>query len=114
MNKCIIDVFVSLFSQPPATRLVESRARREENGTELLDPNIIGNIKIRGLRLEASYKEAEYDDNGVPGVLADAEHTLRLFGEEFTERMTVTFTRLNGTFGQICVMPAVEGFSVSI
>ncbi|KAH1012285.1 hypothetical protein HUJ05_011468 [Dendroctonus ponderosae] len=106
---------VPMTEEPKATNappMVGSRARRDENATGMLNEESIGSIRIKGLRLEASPKEIEYDENGVPGVLADLQHTVRLFGEGFTEGMTVTFTTEKGTFGEMCYLPIAKGFPI--
>lgn len=66
-----------------------------------------------GIRLEAAYKEPDFDDNGVPVLLANQEHTIRLFGEGFTRDMLITFTRDTGSYNDPCTLPAVRGFAVS-
>ncbi|CAG9772312.1 unnamed protein product [Ceutorhynchus assimilis] len=100
-------------STPPLTYLSESRIRRDENTTGgTLTQDLIGNIRIKGLRLEVTPKDVDFDENGVPTVLADRTHTIRLFGEGFNEGMTVTFTTEKGLFGASCEYPVTKGFSV--
>ncbi|XP_066246093.1 unextended protein [Euwallacea similis] len=104
-------------SSPPLTHsFVESRARRDDNATSLtngiLSPEDIGTIRVISLRIEESYKEIKLDDNGIPGVLSENVHTIRLFGEGFTENMIVTFTMENGEFGEMCFLPVSKGFTI--
>ncbi|KAL1512593.1 hypothetical protein ABEB36_002160 [Hypothenemus hampei] len=94
--------------RPPLTHLVESRARREDDAN--LEKDVP--IKITGLRVESSDKEVEFGSNGVPGVLSDLEHTLRIFGEGFTENMTLTFTVDRLAFGDNCVLIVSKGFPI--
>lgn len=68
--------------------------RQEQNGLQVL-----------GLRLEIHEKEVEYDDDGVPEVLADTEHTIRIFGNGFTETMLITFTERQITSDRSCQFP---------
>ncbi|RZB41011.1 metal transporter CNNM4, partial [Asbolus verrucosus] len=78
------------------------RYRREINDT----------LRVLGFRLEAHYKDAEYDEDGIPEVLAGAEHTIRIFGFGFVEDMVVTFTSEKGYHEDLCDFPAVKGFPI--
>ena len=49
------------------------RNRRQENGDDI--------IQVMGLRLEVHEKDAEFDENGVPEVLAGVDHIIRIFGK---------------------------------
>lgn len=69
-----------------------------------------------GLRLEYHYagKGDDHDDFGVPNVLADVEHTIRLFGVNFDADMSITFTTKKGKAGGDCLFPATtDEFHVS-
>ncbi|CAH1118973.1 unnamed protein product [Phaedon cochleariae] len=65
-------------------------------------------IRIFGIRLERAYKDPDFDETGVPLLLAHREHTLRLFGEGFTPSMVVTFTTRTGD----CILPVGNIFHV--
>ncbi|EEZ98477.1 unextended protein [Tribolium castaneum] len=62
-------------------------------------------LQIMGLRLEVHEKEAEYDEDGIPEVLAEAEHTIRIFGINFAKSMVVTFTDRKSTPDRSCQFP---------
>lgn len=79
------------------------RQRRNENGT----------LQIMGIRLERAYKSPDFDENGVPVLLANQEHVIRLFGDAFVPDMTVTFTAEPGKYGDGCLLPISKGFNVS-
>ncbi|XP_076257606.1 metal transporter uex isoform X1 [Rhynchophorus ferrugineus] len=91
----------------PPSRYLDSRIRREGNVTE---NNKV--IKIRGLRLEGTDKESEFDDFGVPVILADSPSMFRVFGDGLVETMTITFTPEQGSFGDPCYLPVVKGFAI--
>lgn len=74
----------------------------------------MGNIRIKAIRIEASNKEIDLEENGVPSVLSETQHTFRIFGEGLTESMTITFTTEPGQFGDPCFLPVAKGFPVSI
>nr|CAI5830517.1 unnamed protein product [Callosobruchus analis] len=67
-----------------------------------------GAIQVYGLRLEHAYKDPDFDENGVPDVLAYKPHQIRLFGEGFTPSMLVTFTAGKDH----CLLPAGNIFHV--
>ncbi|XP_030755614.1 metal transporter CNNM4 [Sitophilus oryzae] len=90
----------------PASRFMEGRNRREGNGS------LPTSIRIRGLRLEATEKESEFDESGVPIVLADSPSTFRLFGDGLVYDMTVTFTSESGNYGDPCFLPVIKGFAI--
>ncbi|XP_050303940.1 unextended protein isoform X2 [Anthonomus grandis grandis] len=94
-------------NQPPQENLIESRARRDDPTS----PPEIGRIRIRAIRLEAS-NAYELDDDGVPNVLSGSEHTLRLFGEGFTNVMSIGFTKTNAEFGNPCARVQTDFFSI--
>ncbi|XP_060526504.1 unextended protein [Cylas formicarius] len=96
---------------PPGTAMVESRARRDDNVTAINLPPA-STVKVLGLKLEKVEKEFEFDEWGVPVVLAEVEHVLRLFGEGLTEAMTITFTSEPGNYSENCFIPVAKGFSV--
>ncbi|XP_076257609.1 metal transporter uex isoform X3 [Rhynchophorus ferrugineus] len=96
-----------IFSSAPPSRYLDSRIRREGNVTE---NNKV--IKIRGLRLEGTDKESEFDDFGVPVILADSPSMFRVFGDGLVETMTITFTPEQGSFGDPCYLPVVKGFAI--
>lgn len=58
-------------------------------------------------------KDPDFDENGVPDVLANHNQTLRLFGFGFNKDMLVTFTHEYGEYGGSCLLPATNIFSVS-
>lgn len=66
------------------------------------------------MRLEASYKDPGFDENGVPELLANAEHTLRIFGTNFVKDMTITFTTEKLGNGDICHFLSSKGFPVRL
>ncbi|KAF2894478.1 hypothetical protein ILUMI_11678 [Ignelater luminosus] len=69
--------------------------------------------KVYGLRLDKSSKEPSIDkDSGVPELLAKVPYTIRLFGENFSKNMVVTFTENKGRPGTQCFMPTGGVFQV--
>lgn len=72
-----------------------------------------GEIRIMGIRLEAAYKDPEFDEQGVPVLLANQEHTIRIFGDNFTPNMTITFTPDTGNYGDNCLILAARGFPIN-
>ena len=73
------------------------RNRRQENGDDI--------IQVMGLRLEVHEKDAEFDENGVPEVLAGVDHIIRIFGKNFVDSMVVTFTDRKSNSERTCQFP---------
>ncbi|KAJ8960621.1 hypothetical protein NQ318_013913, partial [Aromia moschata] len=69
-------------------------------------------LRVMGIRLEASSSGPDFDDEGVPELLANREHTIRLFGDNFTPNMTISFTTDSGSYNDHCDMIAVRGFHI--
>ncbi|XP_049821348.1 unextended protein isoform X2 [Aethina tumida] len=67
--------------------------------------------QVWALRLEKTYKDPSFVE-GVPEVLVQQEHVIRLIGTGFTPEMVVTFTQYSGSYGSPCELPAVKGFPV--
>ncbi|CAG9857857.1 unnamed protein product [Phyllotreta striolata] len=72
-----------------------------DNGTK-------NTIKILGLRLEHAYKHPDFDEQGVPVILAYKDNLFRIFGEGLTKSMLITFTTKQGD----CLFPISSVFSV--
>ncbi|XP_044258236.1 unextended protein isoform X2 [Tribolium madens] len=74
--------------------------RQKQDGPQKQD-----GLQVMGLRLEVHEKEAEYDEDGVPEVLADTEHVIRIFGANFVKTMFITFTDRKTTSDRSCQFP---------
>lgn len=66
-----------------------------------------------GLRVEKADKSPEFDENGIPILMAGLNYTLRLFGMGFTDNTLVIFTKEHGAYGGSCQIPATGVFPVS-
>ncbi|KAJ8985325.1 hypothetical protein NQ317_008355 [Molorchus minor] len=69
-------------------------------------------LRVMGIRLEAAATEPEFDENGVPDLLANSEHTIRLFGEGFTPNMTIAFTTERKNYSDHCEVITARGFHI--
>nr|XP_023017466.1 metal transporter CNNM4 [Leptinotarsa decemlineata] len=70
--------------------------------------NPLETIRITGIRLEKAHKDPDFDENGVPILMADAEHVIRIFGTGLTPSMVITFT----ASPENCLLPVRNIFHV--
>ncbi|XP_018571878.1 metal transporter CNNM4 [Anoplophora glabripennis] len=106
--------FLKWYHQGPnvTLNLTSSESRKKLSLQRRQVPSDQNTLRVMGIRLEAAYKEPDFDDNGVPILLASQEHTIRLFGEGFTRDMMITFTTDTGNYSMHCALPAVRGFPI--
>lgn len=71
-----------------------------------------GEIRIDGMRVEASEKPIEYDDENIPELITRANARLRLFGCGFTDQTVITFTKQLNDRNGACLLPASGRFKV--
>lgn len=81
-----------------------NRIRRDETNTS---------FKVTGVRAEHGNKEPSLNERGVPELYAGGQYQLRLFGINLTSNMLITLTRVKGSFGEVCHLPATPMFPVS-
>lgn len=80
------------------------RNRREETEDK--------SIQILGVRVDVPHKEIEIEDGRIK-LLANVEEKLRIFGINFEENMTISFTPEEGKKGTVCQLQLVKGVPVS-
>lgn len=80
---------------------MQRRSPNESSSSETSSP------RVTGIRIEISEK---FDiENGIPTLLANKDHVLRLFGEGFTQTTLITFTHKKTD----CLLPVGNMFPVS-
>ncbi|KAG5875811.1 hypothetical protein JTB14_017544 [Gonioctena quinquepunctata] len=84
--------------------------RSTSNGTASPTPLPKRGILITGIRLEHSYKDPDFDENGVPVLMADKDHIIRLFGFGFKPSMVISFTPNSDS----CEFPIRRMFNVDL
>lgn len=67
-------------------------------------------IRIDGLRVETSDRDASYTEEGVPELMSFTKAVFRLFGTGFTEKTVVTITEVKNQYGGPCILPAAGQF----
>lgn len=77
-----------------------------------IDPRIGADIRIDGLRVESSDRQANYDDDGVPELMSATPVRFRFFGAGFSTRTVVTLTEVKNNHGGSCILPASGQFRV--
>ncbi|XP_059056373.1 unextended protein-like [Achroia grisella] len=73
-----------------------------DNATVKANVNIVGGVKVMGLRVEESEKEPHIVDGMIPSVLTATTFTLRLFGEGFNNDTVFSFTHRAQKYGSSC------------
>lgn len=69
-------------------------------------------IRIDGIRIETSDREATFTDGGVPELMAYTKVVFRFFGSGFSERTLVTLTEVKHKYRGSCILPATGQFGV--
>lgn len=72
-----------------------------------------GEIRIDGMRVEASDKTVEYDDENIPELITNTNVRLRLFGCGFTDQTIIAFTKQVNDRDGACLLPASGQFKVA-
>ncbi|KAL3276481.1 hypothetical protein HHI36_011862 [Cryptolaemus montrouzieri] len=81
------------------------RSRREEN-----DENA---LQVVGIRVEIPYKDMEMDEEThIPKLQANVEQFIRIFGMNFQEEMSITFTPEGAKRGAPCELYVSKGMPV--
>lgn len=70
----------------------------------------IAPIRIDGVRVETSDRDASYTDEGVPELMSFTKVVFRLFGTGFTEKTVITITEVKNQYGGPCILPAAGQF----
>lgn len=69
-------------------------------------------IRVDGIRVETSDREATYTDGGVPELMSYTKVVFRFFGTGFSEKTIVTLTEVKNIYGGSCILPATGQFGV--
>lgn len=69
-------------------------------------------IRVVGIRVETSDREATYTDGGVPELMAYTKVVFRFFGSGFSEKTLVTLTEVKNIYGGSCILPATGQFPI--
>lgn len=93
------------------------RQRREGTTLKNVTPfstAITSPVSLYGLRMEYSYANVEYDEQGVPQLLVQRNASFRLFGSGWTERTIFVLTEKIGHKGSPCEFPVGDVQEVCI
>ena len=92
-------------------KVISNRTKRNTRHTR---PKNGAKIRIIGFRLEDASSGTEIGDEGIPNILANSEFSLRLFGDNLNENVSISFTQHKEKYGTPCEHRSTGSFSVNI